>query len=153
MKLHLFVLPLLAAGIIFGSTAYSDEAPKAQKTEARQKMRDRGKRRPMNMPNPMMHAVRKAAKELKAYQANPTADNFAAFEKTFNEAVKSDTARQKALLEKQLAELEKNQAERAKQVLAKVKSGEFKFPERPERGKAPRARGPRARRPMTPITE
>lgn len=122
-------MSFIAAAMLSASiTCANDSAP----APGRQNMRRAGFRQPMR--NPMMSVIRKVAKELKAYQAKPTPENFAAFEKAFNEAVKADTARKKANLEKQLAELEKTQAERAKDILAKVKSGEFKMPERPQRG-------------------
>ena len=51
-------------------------------------------------------------------------------EKALNEAIKADTAKRKERLEKELADLEKNQAARVRDLLDKVKSGEFKMPER-----------------------
>lgn len=80
--------------------------------------------------NPAMMTARLVMKELKAYQAKPTPENYAALEKALNEAIKADTAKRKERLEKELADLEKNQAARVRDLLDKVKSGEFKMPER-----------------------
>ena len=113
----------------------------AENAPAEKKVPERAKMMKRNMPNRkrpafmMSPAIRKTAKELKAYQANPTAENFAAFEKAFNAAVQEDTAAKKAFLEKQLAELEKNQKAQADMILSKVKSGEFKLPPRPPRNR------------------
>lgn len=113
----------------------------AENAPAEKKVPERAKMMKRNTPNRkrsafmMSPAIRKTAKELKAYQANPTAENFAAFEKAFNAAVQEDTAAKKAFLEKQLAELEKNQKAQADMILSKVKSGEFKLPARPPRNR------------------
>ena len=57
------------------------------------------RKRPAFMMSP---AIRKTAKELKAYQANPTAENFAVLEKALDKAIKEDTAKRKERLEKEL---------------------------------------------------
>ena len=88
-----------------------------------------------NMPrrNPLMAMARLVPGELKAYQSNPTPENYAALEKALDAAVKANTAKQKARLEKQIAELDSKQAKLAADFLKQVKSGEFKMPERPQR--------------------
>ena len=137
MKFKSLATIALAAGSLMAAPFLSaDEAQAPKEGEKRMPRQMRGPggfgefggMRPQR--NAAMMTARLVMKELKAYQAKPTPENYAALEKALNEAVKADTARRKARLEKELADLEKNQAERVKDLLDKVKSGEFKMPER-----------------------
>ena len=128
---------VLAAGTLVAAPFLSaDEAQAPKEGEKRMPRQMRGPggfgefggMRPQR--NAAMMTARLVMKELKAYQAKPTPENYAVLEKALNEAIKADTAKRKERLEKELAELEKNQAERVKNLLDKVKSGEFKMPER-----------------------
>ena len=91
--------------------------------------------------NPMFETARLVMKELRAYQAKPNDETFAALEKALAEAMKIDTANRKAQLERELADLEANQAKRQSEFLSQVKSGEFKMPAPPNR--PPRGNGQR----------
>ena len=130
----------LAAGSLFAiSAANAEERPAPP---ARPEMRRGG------MPGGRggmqdMAIARMVAKELQAYQANPTPENYQTLEKATREAVKKITAKRKEMLQKQLAELEKNQDKSADAFLAKVKSGEFKMPPKRQRNGNPGRRGPR----------
>ena len=123
---------LLICTIACGACLSAKDAPppRPDKPQRPQEMR-------RNMPrrNPLMAMARLVPKELKAYQSNPTPENYAALEKALDTAVKANTAKQKARLEKQIAELDSKQAKLAADFLKQVKSGEFKMPERPKRGK------------------
>ena len=133
----------LAAGSIFTISAVNaDERPAPPE---RPQMRRGGM---AGMPGGRggmqdMAIARMVSKELKAYQANPSAENYQALEKATREAVKKFTEKRKEMLQKQLAELEKNQDKSADAFLAKVKSGEFKMPPKRQRNSNPGKRGPR----------
>ena len=128
MKFNGYSSLLLGAAMLLGiNSAIADDAKPAAPKEMPQGMR--GRRFEMRGGQmSQMATARLAAKELRAYLENKTPENLAAFEKALNEAMKKDTAERKAKLEKELAELEKNQAKRAADLIAKVKSGEFKMP-------------------------
>ena len=59
----------------------AENAPAEKKVPERAKMMKRNISNRKRSAFMMSPAIRKTAKELKAYQANPTAENFAAFEK------------------------------------------------------------------------
>ena len=131
--MHKFIIgSTLLAGVIF-STAISAAEKVAPANATARPMPPRGEMRRGMMPprNEMMMTARLVINELKAYQANPTAENFAVLEKALDKAIKEDTAKRKERLEKELANLEKDQAKRANDLLTKIKSGDFKMPERP----------------------
>lgn len=132
MKVPRFYSTVLLACAMFGaSCAIADEAPK--RPERHPAPNREMARRQMMRQYPLMAMARLVPQELKAYKNSPTPENFAALEKALDAAVKADTAKRKANLEKQLAELDKKQSALAADFLAKVKSGEFKMPERPQR--------------------
>ncbi len=94
------------------------------------------------MRDPMVMTARLVHNELKTYQASPTTENYTALENALKTAMAKDTARRKEMLEKRqaeiqkmLSELDKTQTQRMTDFLTKVKSGEFKMPERPAKGK------------------
>ena len=124
---------MLAAAVISSATLHAEEAPVKPDKMPAKKFQAPRPGRPGGRFNPMMLTARMVMKELRAYQANPTPENYQALEKALNEAMQKDTARRKAKLEKELAELSQTQAKRAEDFLAKVKSGEFKMPERPKK--------------------
>ena len=142
MILKVFSSVLLLGGVLFSATDLRAEAPAPERNPMMQQRNGRGPGMDMRR-NPDMMTARLVMKELRAYQANPTPENFAALEKALNEAMKKDTAERKANLEKALANLEKDQQQRAKSFLEKVKSGELKMPRRQPRGD--RQRGPRGK--------
>ncbi|MBO5722368.1 MAG: hypothetical protein J6S19_04565 [Lentisphaeria bacterium] len=136
--MKIFSLKTLVPALLIASGCLTMAAENAPAGKNAPEFPPMAKRNMANRKRPaftMTPAIKKTAKELKAYQANPTPENFAAFEKAFNAAVQEDTAAKKAFLEKQLAELEKNQKAQADMILAKVKSGEFKMPSRPPRNR------------------
>lgn len=134
MYLKSWVMAVLAAGSLMAMPfTNADEVQAPAKSGKRMQRQMRGPGSWGNMRgqrNPLMMTARLVMKELRTYQAKPTPENYAALEKALNEAMKADTAKRKEQLEKELADLEKNQAARAKDLLDKVKSGEFKMPEK-----------------------
>ena len=137
MQLKSWTMVVLVAGALMAApflSADEAQAPKEGGKRMQRQMRGPGGFGEFGgmraQRNPAMMTARLVMKELRTYQAKPTPENYAALEKALNEAIKADTAKRKERLEKELADLEKNQAERVKDLLDKVKSGEFKMPER-----------------------
>lgn len=121
---------MLLAATFSAATLQADETPVQPDKHSAKKHQFSRQGRPGGRFNPMMFTARMVMKELQTYQTNPTPENYQALEKALKEAMQKDTARRKAELEKELAELPQTQAKRAEEFLAKVKSGEFKMPER-----------------------
>ena len=126
---------LLGSAFMLGADAYAEERPQPPRRNMR----------PGNMMrqgmNYEMMLIRFARKELAAYKANPTAENYAALEK----AVQKFFDTRKENLEKQLADLEKDRKSTSESFLKKVKSGELKMPGNQRRNGRPGQRGPRNR--------
>lgn len=118
---------MLLAATFSAATLQADEMPAKPDQKPSKKFQAP---RPRGRFNPMMFTARMVMKELQTYQTNPTPENYQALEKALKEAMQKDTARRKAELEKELAELPQTQAKRTEEFLAKVKSGDFKMPER-----------------------
>lgn len=138
MKIRSLFSLLCGAGLLFTAELSADDAP-ARPQRPRMEMGGPGGPRGgmMEMRNPMMGIAYQVKPELDAYNADKSDENYAKLEA----AVKAASAKRKANLEKRLEQLkndlanfDQNQEKQNAEFLAKVKSGEFKMPERPRRG-------------------
>ena len=126
---------LLGSGMLFGADEQPPEPPQAGQGMAMR--RGAG----MMQRDPLMMTARLVMDELKAYKADPTAENLTKLETALKAAMVKDTAQRKEMLEKRqteiketLANLDKTQEQRITDFMAKVKSGDLKLPERPGKG-------------------
>lgn len=124
---------LLTSGMLFGADVQPPEPPQAGPAMRR----GAG----MMQRDPLMMTARLVMDELKAYKADPTAENLTKLETALKAAMVKDTAQRKEMLEKRqaeiketLANLDKTQEQRITDFMAKVKSGDLKLPERPGKG-------------------
>ena len=134
---------LCGAGLLFTADLSADEEAPRRPQRPPMEMGGPGGQRGgqrggmMGMRNPMMLIAFQVKPELDAYNADKSDENYAKLEA----AVKAASAKRKADLEKRLEQLkndlanfDQNQEKQNAEFLAKVKSGEFKMPERPKRG-------------------
>lgn len=139
MKIRTLCSLLCGAGLLLTANLSADDAPARPQRPKMETGGQRGGQRGgmMGMRNPMMGIAFQVKPELDAYNADKSDENYAKLEA----AVKAASAKRKADLEKRLeqlktdlADFDRNQEKQNAEFLAKVKSGEFKMPERPRRG-------------------
>lgn len=145
MKIRTLFSLLCGAGLLFtANLSADDEAPRRPQRPRMEMGGPGGPGGPggqrggmMGVRNPMMGIAFQVKPELDAYNADKSDANYAKLEA----AVKAASAKRKADLEKRLEQLkndlanfDQNQEKQNAEFLAKVKSGEFKMPERPKRG-------------------